>query len=121
MVKMKNIIIINFTDLLSVDLMNSILSINSQIQIDEYKNFEKLKITNQQACFIIVNSLSDIPDTKYAAKIIDETSITFYLITINMEPELIEKSLLTKSVKAVISGIGQKNLITKLNELINMV
>ena len=110
---MKNIIIINFTD--------QILSINSQIQIDEYKNFEKLKITNQQACFIIVNSLSDIPDTKYAAKIIDETSITFYLITINMEPELIEKSLLTKSVKAVISGIGQKNLITKLNELINMV
>mgnify|MGYP001208447612 CR=1 FL=1 len=113
MVKMKNIIIINFTD--------QILSINSQIQIDEYKNFEKLKITNQQACFIIVNSLSDIPDTKYAAKIIDETSITFYLITINMEPELIEKSLLTKSVKAVISGLGQKNLITKLNELINMV
>ena len=110
---MKNIIIINFTD--------QILSINSQIQIDEYKNFEKLKITNQQACFIIVNSLSDIPDTKYAAKIIDETSITFYLITINMEPELIEKSLLTKSVKAVISGLGQKNLITKLNELINMV
>ena len=113
MVKMKNIIIINFTD--------QILSINSQIQIDEYKNFEKLKITNQQACFIIVNSLSDIHDTKYAAKIIDETSITFYLITINMEPELIEKSLLTKSVKAVISGLGQKNLITKLNELINMV
>ena len=113
MVKMKNIIIINFTD--------QILSINSQIQIDEYKNFEKLKITNQQACFIIVNSLSDIPDTKYAAKIIDETSITFYLITINMEPELIEKSLLTKSVKAVISGLNQKNLITKLNELINMV
>ena len=113
MVKMKNIIIINFTD--------QILSINSQIQIDEYKNFEKLKITNQQACFIIVNSLSDIPDTKYAAKIIDETSITFYLITINMESELIEKSLLTKSVKAVISGLGQKNLITKLNELINMV
>jgi len=113
MVKMKNIIIINFTD--------QILSINSQIQIDEYKNFEKLIITNQQACFIIVNSLSDIPDTKYAAKIIDETSITFYLITINMEPELIEKSLLTKSVKAVISGLGQKNLITKLNELINMV
>ena len=111
--KMKNIIIINFTD--------QILSINSQIQIDEYKNFEKLKITNQQACFIIVNSLSDIPDTKYAAKIIDETSITFYLITINMEPELIEKSLLTKSVKAVISGLGQKHLITKLNELINMV
>ena len=110
---MKNIIIINFTD--------QILSINSQIQIDEYKNFEKLKITNQQACFIIVNSLSDIHDTKYAAKIIDETSITFYLITINMEPELIEKSLLTKSVKAVISGLGQKNLITKLNELINMV
>jgi len=110
---MKNIIIINFTD--------QILSINSQIQIDEYKNFEKLKITNQQACFIIVNSLSDIPDTKYAAKIIDETSITFYLITINMEPELIEKSLLTKSVKAVISGLGQKHLITKLNELINMV
>ena len=32
---MKNIIIINFTD--------QILSINSQIQIDEYKNFEKLK------------------------------------------------------------------------------
>ena len=58
---------------------------------------------------------------KYAAKIIDETSITFYLITINMEPELIEKSLLTKSVKAVISGLGQKHLITKLNELINMV
>ena len=113
MVKMKNIIIINFTD--------QILSINSKIQIDEYKNFEKLKITNQQACFIIVNSLSDIPDTKYAAKIIDETSITFYLITINMEPELIEKSLLTKSVKAVISGLGQKHLITKLNELINMV
>tara|TARA_B110000014_G_C20020893_1_gene529684 strand:+ start:342 stop:683 length:342 start_codon:yes stop_codon:yes gene_type:complete len=113
MVKMKNIIIINFTE--------QILSINSQIQIDEYKNFEKLKITNQQACFIIVNSLSDIPDTKYAAKIIDETSITFYLITINMEPELIEKSLLTKSVKAVISGLGQKHLITKLNELINMV
>ena len=113
MVKMKNIIIINFTD--------QILSIKSQIQIDEYKNFEKLKITNQQACFIIVNSLSDIPDTKYAAKIIDETSITFYLITINMEPELIEKSLLTKSVKAVISGLGQKHLITKLNELINMV
>ena len=113
MVKMKNIIIINFTD--------QVLSINSQIQIDEYKNFEKLKITNQQACFIIVNSLSDIHDTKYAAKIIDETSITFYLITINMEPELIEKSLLTKSVKAVISGLGQKNLITKLNELINMV
>ena len=113
MVKMKNIIIINFTD--------QILSINSQIQIDEYKNFEKLKITNQQACFIIVNSLSDIPDTKYAAKIIDESSITFYLITINMEPELIEKSLLTKSVKAVISGLNQKNLITKLNELINMV
>ena len=113
MVKMKNIIIINFTD--------QILSINSQIQIDEYKNFEKLKITNQQACFIIVNSLSDIPDTKYAAKIIDETSITFYLITINMEPELIEKSLLTKSVKAVISGLNQKNLITKLNDLINMV
>lgn len=111
--KMKNIIIINFTD--------QILSIKSQIQIDEYKNFEKLKITNQQACFIIVNSLSDIPDTKYAAKIIDETSITFYLITINMEPELIEKSLLTKSVKAVISGLGQKHLITKLNELINMV
>ena len=110
---MKNIIIINFTD--------QILSINSQIQIDEYKNFEKLKITNQQACFIIVNSLSDIPDTKYAAKIIDETSITFYLITINMEPELIEKSLLTKSVKAVISGLCQKHLITKLNELINMV
>ena len=110
---MKNIIIINFTD--------QVLSINSQIQIDEYKNFEKLKITNQQACFIIVNSLSDIPDIKYAAKIIDETSITFYLITINMEPELIEKSLLTKSVKAVISGLGQKNLITKLNELINMV
>ena len=110
---MKNIIIINFTD--------QILSINSQIQIDEYKNFEKLKITNQQACFIIVNSLSDIPDTKYAAKIIDETSITFYLITINMEPELIEKSPLTKSVKAVISGLGQKNIITKLNELINMV
>ena len=110
---MKNIIIINFTD--------QILSINSQIQIDEYKNFEKLKITNQQACFIIVNSLSDIPDTKHAAKIIDETSITFYLITINMEPELIEKSLLTKSVKAVISGLNQKNLITKLNELINMV
>ena len=110
---MKNIIIINFTD--------QILSIKSQIQIDEYKNFEKLKITNQQACFIIVNSLSDIPDTKYAAKIIDETSITFYLITINMEPELIEKSLLTKSVKAVISGLNQKNLITKLNELINMV
>ena len=110
---MKNIIIINFTD--------QILSIKSQIQIDEYKNFEKLKITNQQACFIIVNSLSDIPDTKYAAKIIDETSITFYLITINMEPELIEKSLLTKSVKAVISGLGQKHLITKLNELINMV
>ena len=113
MVRMKNIIIINFTD--------QILSINNQIQIDEYKNFEKLKITNQQACFIIVNSLSDIHDTKYAAKIIDETSITFYLITINMEPELIEKSLLTKSVKAVISGLGQKNLITKLNELINMV
>ena len=113
MVKMKNIIIINFTD--------QILSINSQIQIDEYKNFEKLKITNQQACFIIVNSLSDIPDTKYAAEIINETSITFYLITINMEPELIEKSLLTKSVKAVISGLGQKHLITKLNELINMV
>ena len=113
MVKMKNIIIINFTD--------QVLSINSQIQIDEYKNFEKLKITNQQACFIIVNSLSDIHDTKYAAKIIDETSITFYLITINMEPELIEKSLLTKSVKAVISGLGQKNIITKLNELINMV
>ena len=113
MVKMKNIIIINFTD--------QILSINSQIQIDEYKNFEKLKITNQQACFIIVNSLSDIPDIKYAAEIIDETNITFYLITINMEPELIEKSLLTKSVKAVISGLGQKNLITKLNELINMV
>ena len=111
--KMKNIIIINFTD--------QILSINSQIQIDEYKNFEKLKITNQQACFIIVNSLSDIPDTKYAAKIIDETSITFYLITINMEPELIEKNLLTKSVKAVISGLGQKHLITKLNELIKMV
>ena len=111
--KMKNIIIINFTD--------QILSIKSQIQIDEYKNFEKLKITNQQACFIIVNSLSDIHDTKYAAKIIDETSITFYLITINMEPELIEKSLLTKSVKAVISGLGQKHLITKLNELINMV
>ena len=111
--KMKNIIIINFTD--------QILSIKSQIQIDEYKNFEKLKITNQQACFIIVNSLSDIPDTKYAAKIIDETSITFYLITINMEPELIEKSLLTKSVKAVISGLGQKHLITKLNEIINMV
>ena len=110
---MKNIIIINFSD--------QILSINSQIQIDEYKNFEKLKITNQQACFIIVNSLSDIPDTKYAAKIIDETSITFYLITINMEPELIEKSLLTKSVKAVISGLGQKHLITKLNELINIV
>ena len=110
---MKNIIIINFTD--------QILSINSQIQIDEYKNFEKLKITNQQACFIIVNSLSDIPDIKYAAEIIDETNITFYLITINMEPELIEKSLLTKSVKAVISGLGQKNLITKLNELINMV
>ena len=110
---MKNIIIINFTE--------QILSINSQIQIDEYKNFEKLKITNQQACFIIVNSLSDIPDTKYAAKIIDETSITFYLITINMEPELIEKSLLTKSVKAIISGLGQKHLITKLNELINMV
>ena len=110
---MKNIIIINFTD--------QILSINSKIQIDEYKNFEKFKITNQQACFIIVNSLSDIPDTKYAAKIIDETSITFYLITINMEPELIEKSLLTKSVKAVISGLGQKHLITKLNELINMV
>ncbi|SVA44306.1 uncharacterized protein METZ01_LOCUS97160 [marine metagenome] len=38
-----------------------------------------------------------------------------------MEPELIEKSLLTKSVKAVISGLNQKNLITKLNELINMV
>jgi len=113
MVKMKNIIIINFTE--------QILSINSQIQIDEYKNFEKLKITNQQACFIIVNSLSDIPDTKYAAEIINETSITFYLITINMEPELIEKSLLTKSVKAVISGLGQKHLITKLNELINMV
>ena len=111
--KMKNIIIINFTD--------QILSIKSQIQIDEYKNFEKLKITNQQACFIIVNSLSDIPDTKYAAKIIDETSITFYLITINMEPELIEKSTLTKSVKAVISGLGQKHLITKLNELIKMV
>ena len=110
---MKNIIIINFTE--------QILSINSQIQIDEYKNFEKLKITNQQACFIIVNSLSDIPDTKYAAEIINETSITFYLITINMEPELIEKSLLTKSVKAVISGLGQKHLITKLNELINMV
>ena len=110
---MKNIIIINFTE--------QILSINSQIQIDEYKNFEKLKITNQQACFIIVNSLSDIPDTKYAAEIINETSITFYLIIINMEPELIEKSLLTKSVKAVISGLGQKHLITKLNELINMV
>ena len=102
MVKMKNIIIINFTD--------QILSINSQIQIDEYKNFEKLKITNQQACFIIVNSLSDIPDTKYAAKIIDETSISFYLITIDMEPDLIEKNPITKSVKALISGFRSKKL-----------
>ena len=110
---MKNIIIINFTE--------QILSINSQIQIDEYKNFEKLKITNQQACFIIVNSLSDIPDEKYAAEIIDKSNIIFYLITINMEPKLIEKSLLTKSVKAVISGLNQKNLTTKLNELISMV
>ena len=110
---MKNIIIINFTD--------QILSINSQIQINEFTNFEKLKITNQQACFIITNSLSDIPDEKYSAEIIDKSNIIFYLITINMEPELIEKSLLTKSVKAVISGLNQKNLITKLNELINMV
>jgi hypothetical protein len=110
---MKNIIIINFTD--------QILSINSQIQIDEYKNFEKLIITNQQACFIIVNSLSDIPDIKYAAKIIDKSNITFYLITINMEAELIEKSILTKAVDAVISGLDQKNFTTKLNELINMV
>ena len=38
-----------------------------------------------------------------------------------MEPQLIEKSPLNNSVKAVISGLNQKNLMTKLDELISMV
>jgi len=38
-----------------------------------------------------------------------------------MEPDLIEKNPITKSVKALISGFNQKNLMYKLNELINMV
>ena len=110
---MKNIIIINFT--------NQILSFNNQSNIEQYPNFENLKITNQQSCYIITKSLSDIPEPGYATKIIDQCNIPFYLITINMEPNLIEKSPLTNSVKAVISGLNQKNLIIKLNELINMV
>jgi len=110
---MKNIIIINFTD--------QILSLNSQIKIDQYPNFENLKITDQQSCFVITNSISDIPEEKNVAKLIDESNINFYLITIDMEPQLIEKSPLNNSVKAVISGLNQKNLMTKLNELISMV
>ena len=110
---MKNIIIINFTD--------QILSLNSQIKIDEYPNFENLKITDQQSCFVITNSISDIPEEKNVAKLIDESNINFYLITIHMEPQLIEKSPLNNSVKAIISGLNQKNLMTKLDELISMV
>ena len=110
---MNEIIIINFTD--------QILSLHNEHKIDQYTSFENLKITGQQTCFIIVKSLSDIPDTKYAAKIIDKSNISFYLITIDMEPDLIEKNLITKSVKALISGFNQKNLMYKLNELINMV
>jgi len=108
---LNEIIIINFTD--------QILSLHNEHKIDQYTSFENLKI--QQTCFIIVKSLSDIPDTKYAAKIIDKSNISFYLITIDMEPDLIEKNLITKSVKALISGFNQKNLMYKLNELINMV
>ena len=110
---MKNIIIINFTD--------QILSLNSQIKIDQYPNFENLKITDQQSCFVITNSISDIPEEKNVAKLIAESNINFYLITIHMEPKLIEKSTLNSSVKAIISGLNQKNLMTKLDELISMV
>ena len=61
---MKNIIIINFT--------NQILSFNNQSNIEQYPNFENLKITNQQSCYVITKSLSDIPDPGYATKIIDQ-------------------------------------------------
>ena len=66
---MKNIIIINFTD--------QILSLNSQIKIDQYPNFENLKITDQQSCFVITNSISDIPEEKNVAKLIDESNVNF--------------------------------------------